>query len=92
MASVGATSDAARADVRALIAQRGHATDNARTVAARLERAFGDGALVRTPILEQALGDLKLALGQADGERPGGKSAEASRLILRVIDRALDEA
>ena len=92
MPSTGPASDAARADVRALIAQKGHAVDNARAAAQRLERAFADGALQRTPFLDQALADLMVALEQDEGQRLGGKSAEASRFILRAIDRALDEA
>ena len=58
----------------------------------RLEAAFAAGDLVRTPFLDQALGDLATALDQEDGQRLGGKSAEASRFILRAVDRALDDA
>lgn len=78
--------------MRALIAQKGHAVDNARAAADRLEQAFADGALAKTPLLEQALRDLRVALVQDEGQRLGGKSAEASRFILRAIDRSLDEA
>ena len=39
MTSEGATADAARADVRELIAAKGHSVDNARAVVARLDRA-----------------------------------------------------
>jgi hypothetical protein len=92
MPSSGPAAEDARADVRALIAAKGHAVDNAREVAARLEQAFADGALQRTPFLDQALGDLMVALEQDDGQRLGGKSAEASRFILRAIDRGLDDA
>ncbi len=92
MPSSGPAADEARADVRALIAAKGHAVDNAREAAARLERAFAEGALKRTPFLDQALGDLMVALEQDEGQRLGGKSAEASRFILRAIDRELDEA
>jgi hypothetical protein len=92
MASSGAAADAARAEVRELIAAKGHAVDNARAAVARLERAFTDGALARTPFLDQALGDLMAALDQDEGQKLGGKSAEASRFILRAVDRALDEA
>jgi hypothetical protein len=92
MPSAGPTAEAARDDVRTLIAEKGHAVDNARAVVDRLERAFTDGALVRTPSLDQALRDLMVALEQDDGQRLGGKSAEASRFILRAIDRSLDEA
>jgi hypothetical protein len=92
MASSGPAAETARAEVRALIGEKGHAVDNARAAADRLERAFADGALVRTPFLDQALDDLMVALEQDEGQRLGGKSAEASRFILRAIDRSLDEA
>jgi len=92
MASVGVAADDARTEVRDLIAAKGHAVDNARAAIARLERAFAEGALVRTPFLDQALGDLMVALEQDEGQKLGGKSAEASRFILRAIDRSLDEA
>ena len=92
MPSTGPASDEARAEVRALIAEKGHAVDNARAAAQRLDQAFADGALQRTPSLDQALADLMVALEQDEGQRLGGKSAEASRFILRAIDRALDEA
>jgi hypothetical protein len=92
MPSSGAASDQARADVREIAARKGHAVDNARAVIDRLHQAFDDGALERTPFLMQALGDLEAALEQDDGQKLGGKSAEASRFILRAIDRELDEA
>ena len=92
MPSEGPAADEARADFRAIVAQKGHAVENARQAVDRLERAFAEGALQRTPLIDQALRDLRLALEQEEGERLGGKSAEASRFILRAIDRALDEA
>ena len=92
MPSSGSAADQARADVREIALRKGHAVDNARNVIERLEAAFADGALERTPALAQALGDLELALEQDDGQKLGGKSAEASRFILRAIDRELDEA
>ena len=88
----GAAADAARADVRELIVAKGHSVDNARAAVARLEAAFADGALERTPALDQFLGDLMRALEQDEGEKLGGKSAEAARFILRAIDRELDQA
>ena len=42
--------------------------------------------------MDQFLADLMLALEQDDGQKLGGKSAEASRFILRAIDRELDNA
>jgi hypothetical protein len=91
-ASIGPAADAARADVRAIMAEKGHAVEIGRRVADRLDAAFGNGDLQRTPFLDQALGDLMAALDQEAGQKLGGKSAEASRFILRAIDRALDEA
>jgi hypothetical protein len=90
--SVGAAADQARADVRELIAAKGHAVDNARGVVDRLERAFEEGALVRTPSLDLYLADLMRALEQDEGEKLGGKSAEAARFIMRAIDRELGAA
>ena len=92
MTTEGAAADAARADVRELIAAKGHAVDNARAVVARLEAAFADGALQRTPTLDLFLGDLMRALEQDDDQKLGGKSAEAARFILRALDRELDRA
>lgn len=46
----------------------------------------------RTPFIDQALRDLQVALEQDEGQKLGGKSAEASRFILRAIDRMLDDA
>ena len=40
----------------------------------------------------QMLGDLMVALEQDDGQKLGGKSAEAARFILRAISRELDNA
>jgi hypothetical protein len=84
--------DAARADVRELIGAKGHTVDNARAAVARLDAAFEDGALERTPSLDLFLGDLMRALEQDDDQKLGGKSAEAARFILRAIDRELDRA
>ena len=92
MSSTGPAADAARADVRELIAAKGHAVDNARAAVARLETAFAAGALVRTPAMDQFLADLMQALDQDEGEKLGGKSAEAARFILRAVDRELDRA
>ena len=92
MTTEGAAAAAARADVRELIAAKGHAVDNARTVVTRLDAAFAAGDLERTSSLDLYLGDLMRALEQDDGEKLGGKSAEAARFILRAIDRELDNA
>jgi hypothetical protein len=90
--SVGAGADEARADVRELIVAKGHTVDNARVAVARLEAAFADGSLERTASLDLYLADLMRALDQDEGEKLGGKSAEAARFILRAIDRELDNA
>ena len=92
MTTTGAAADAARADVRTLIGAKGHTVDNARAAVERLEAAFADGSLERTPALELFLADLMRALEQDEGEKLGGKSAEAARFILRAIDRELDRA
>jgi hypothetical protein len=92
VSSSGADADAARRDVRELIVAKGHTVDNARAAVARLEAAFADGSLERTPSLELYLADLMRALEQEEGEKLGGKSAEAARFILRAIDQELDRA
>ena len=92
MTSEGPAADAARRDVRELIAAKGHAVDNARAVVARIAAACAAGDLAPTPALETYLADLDQALEQDDGQKLGGKSAEAARFILRAIDRELDRA
>lgn len=92
MPSEGPAADAARADFRAIVEEKGHSVEIARRAIARLERAFAEGALEPTPPIEQAIADLRLALTEDEGQNLGGKSAEASRFILRAIDRELDEA
>jgi hypothetical protein len=82
----------ARSEIRELIAAKGHAVENARGVIARIDRAVEEGALVRTPALDQYLMDLRQALEQGEGMKLGGKSAEAARFIMRAIDRELDNA
>jgi hypothetical protein len=92
MSSEGPEAEAARAEVRDLMAAKGHAVDNARAVIARLDEAFVSGDLVKTPDLMVYLDDLDQALEQDEGEKLGGKSAEAARFIMRAIDRELDSA
>jgi hypothetical protein len=82
----------ARADVRELIAAKGHTVDNARAAVDRLDAAFAAGDLARTPSMDLYLADLMRALEQDEGEKLGGKSAEAARFILRAIDLELDQA
>jgi hypothetical protein len=71
---------------------RGHAVENAREAVSGLEAALALGALTRTPLLDQMLADLMVALEQDEGQKLGGKSAEAARFILRAISRELDSA
>ena len=90
MSSTGPQADAARAAFRERMDAKGHAVDNARMAVAGLDEAFASGALVRTPALELMLADLMRALEQDEGQKLGGKSAEAARFILRAISRELD--
>jgi hypothetical protein len=71
---------------------KGHVVDNARAAVAVLEDAFAAGALNRTPALDAMLADLMVALEQDEGQKLGGKSAEAARFILRAISGELDNA
>lgn len=92
MPSTGDRADAARAEFREIIARPGHATDNAREAMETLESALSEGALMRTPEIDQTLADLRLALEQDDGQKLGGKSAEAARFITRRLSQLLDDA
>jgi len=92
MASSGPAADAARMAFRDLMEAKGHAVENARQGVAGLESAFADGVLVRTPTLDLMLADLMRALEQDEGQKLGGKSAEAARFIIRAISRELDNA
>jgi hypothetical protein len=92
MASTGPAADAARATFRERMEAKGHAVENARAAVAGLEAALANGALQRTPLLDGMLADLMVALEQDEGQKLGGKSAEAARFILRAISRELDNA
>jgi hypothetical protein len=92
VASSGPRADAARAAFRELMDAKGHSVDNARLAVAGLNAAFAEGSLNRTPALDTMLADLMVALEQDEGQKLGGKSAEAARFILRAISRALDDA
>lgn len=92
MPSTGPAADAARARFREWLEARGHAVDNARQARAGLESDITAGVLERTPMLQLFLADLDRALDQDDGQKLGGKSAEAARFILRAISRELDNA
>jgi hypothetical protein len=92
MPSTGTRADEARAEFHEAIAQKGHAVDNARMAMAVLESAIAEGVLMRTPEIDQTLADLRLALEQDDGQKLGGKSAEAARFITRRLEQLIDEA
>ena len=92
MASDGPAADAARAEFSALLNAKGHAVENARLAVARLEQAFAEGALQRTDDVDEALGDLSIAIAQGEGQKLGGKSAEAARFIGRRLERLLADA
>ena len=90
--SHGPAAESARRDFLELINQKGHAVDNARAAMDRLEVAIAEGALLRTPEIDQTLADLRIALEQDEGQKLGGKSAEAARFITRALARMLDDA
>lgn len=92
MTSTGPAADAARREFSEILARKGHAVDNARAAVARLEVAFADGALTRTPEIAGVLADLDVALEQDAGQKLGGKSAEAARFISRRLEQLLAEA
>ena len=92
MASIGPAAEAARIAFRERMEAKGHAVENARTAVSELEAAFVAGVLAPTPALEQMLADLMVALEQDEGQKLGGKSAEAARFILRAISRELENA
>ena len=91
-ASEGAEAAAARAAFRERVGAPGHAVANARVAVAGLEAAFQSGVLRKTPALQAMLADLAVALEQDEGQKLGGKSAEAARFITRAIGRELDNA
>ena len=92
MPSTGPAADAARTEFREWMDAKGHAVENARKAVEVLDRAFASGALQETPVLGAMLADLAVALEQDDGQKLGGKSAEAARFILRAVSRELDNA
>jgi hypothetical protein len=92
MPSEGPAADAARTTFRGWMEAKGHAVENARRAVEGLEAAFADGSLAKTPVLGAMLADLGVALEAEDGQKLGGKSAEAARFILRAISRELDNA
>ena len=92
MTSTGAAANAARREFNEILARKGHAVDNARDAVARLELAFAEAALQRTPEIDQVLADLAVALDQEADQRLGGKSAEAARFITRRLIQLVQDA
>lgn len=83
--------DQARREFAEILARPGHAVDNARQAVERLEQAFRDGTLSRSEEIDQVLADLQVALEQDEGQKLGGKSAEAARFITRRLGRLIAE-
>jgi hypothetical protein len=79
-----------RTKFHAIIERPGHAVDNAREALELVESAISQGVVDRTPEIDQTLADLRLALEQDDGQKLGGKSAEAARFITRRLGQLLD--
>lgn len=92
MTGTGQRAAAARARIRELLEAKGHVVDNAREAVSVLDAAFAEGSLNRTLVLDAMLVDLRAALDQEEGQKLGGKSAEAARFILRAISRELEHA
>lgn len=92
MRSTSPAADAARREFREIMERKGHAVDNARDAVARLERAFAEGALTRNAEIDGVLADLSVALEQDEGQKLGGKSAEAARFISRRLEQLLADA
>ena len=90
MTAPGPGAAAARDAFRAQVEARGHAVDNIRGAVDGLNRAIGRGEVRLTPGIRQMLADLRVALEQDEGQRLGGKSAEAARFIARALLRELD--
>jgi len=90
--TAGPAAAAARTDVRELINAIYADFTQSVTELSQLRRAFETGDLERTPAMMLFLADLAPALEQLEGQKLGGKSAEAARFILRAIDRELDRA
>jgi len=92
MRSESPAAEQARRDFHDIMERKGHAVDNARDAVARLEVAFADGALTRNPEIDGVLADLAVALEQDEGQKLGGKSAEAARFISRRLEQLLEDA
>jgi hypothetical protein len=92
MTSTGPQAEAARREFSEILARKGHTVDNVRDAVARLEQAFADGDLTRNPEIDGVLADLAVAIEQDDGQKLGGKSAEAARFISRRLEQLVVEA
>jgi hypothetical protein len=92
LTSTGQAAEDARREFSEILERKGHAVDNARDAVARLEQAFAQGALQRTPEIDGVLADLAVALEQDAGQKLGGKSAEAARFITRRLEKLLADA
>lgn len=92
MKSTSPEAEAARRDFREIMERKGHAVDNARDAVARLEQAFAAGDLRRNAEIDGVLADLSVALEQDEGQKLGGKSAEAARFIARRLGQLLEDA
>jgi hypothetical protein len=92
MKSESPAAEQARLEFHEIMERKGHAVDNARAATVRLERAFAEGALQRNPEIDGVLADLAVALEQGEGQKLGGKSAEAARFISRRLEQLLEDA
>jgi hypothetical protein len=92
MKSTSPAAETARRDFREIMERKGHAVDNARDAVARLDQAFAEGALTRNAEIDGVLADLAVALEQDEGQKLGGKSAEAARFIGRRLERLIEDA
>ena len=81
---------AVRDAFRAQVDAPGHAVANVRAAVAELNRAVERGDISATPAITAMLADLHVAVEQDDGQKLGGKSAEAARFIARALARELD--
>lgn len=92
MASQGPAAAAARTRFRERLEEKGHAVENARAALDGLDEDLAAGTLAATPTLQLFVADLRRALEQDEGQKLGGKSAEAARFIGRAIVRELENA
>jgi len=92
MTSNGPAAEAARRAFSEILARKGHAVDNVRDAVTWLEKAFADGTLTRTAEIAGVLADLAVALEQDEGQKLGGKSAEAARFISHRLEQLLEDA